>query len=99
MLRDQQTIKMVQQSLLSFRLLAVKVAIKRHPISIISFLTVCVILTITYFIRIAEGPAYQEHSTYLWDQMWVVYVTLTTVGWGRRRRRREGRDQRKGSGL
>eukprot|EP00960_Hanusia_phi_P073686 768066-Hanusia_phi.AAC.4 len=70
---------MFQNSNISFRLLSIKVAIKRHPVEIISALTLSIIVTITYFIRIAEGPAYQKHSTYIWDQMWIVYVTLTTV--------------------
>jgi len=82
LLRDHATVKMFQNSNISFRLLSIKVAIKRHPVEIISALTLSIIVTITYFIRIAEGPAYQKHSTYIWDQMWIVYVTLTTVGYG-----------------
>eukprot|EP00277_Geminigera_cryophila_P008636 CAMPEP_0179406256 /NCGR_PEP_ID=MMETSP0799-20121207/780_1 /TAXON_ID=46947 /ORGANISM="Geminigera cryophila, Strain CCMP2564" /LENGTH=213 /DNA_ID=CAMNT_0021177273 /DNA_START=511 /DNA_END=1149 /DNA_ORIENTATION=+ len=35
-----------------------------------------------YCIRVAETPVNQYHSTEFWNQLWLVTVTMTTVGYG-----------------
>jgi hypothetical protein len=34
----------------------------------------------TYLLRLAEGPAYQPHSTYFWEAMWVVLTQVEGLG-------------------
>ena len=81
-LRDHKTIRILQQSSISLTLLALKMAIQEKPLRMILTLILTLIFSISYFIRVAEGPAAQAHSVYWWDQIWYVFVSITTTGYG-----------------
>jgi len=81
-LRDQRTLKLLEDSKPKHKMLAFKVAIAKHPVQIIGTSFLFLILTVAYLFRISEGPAYQEHSVWFWDQVWFIVVTLTTTGFG-----------------
>lgn len=41
----------------------------RHPFTIIGGTVGLLIITLSYLLRIAEGPAYTPHSFYFWEQV------------------------------
>ncbi len=45
-----------------------QVAISQDPLPIIGVSALVLIFVVSYLIRLAEGPAGQAHSTYIWDQ-------------------------------
>jgi hypothetical protein len=62
--------------------LAIKIALDRQPFRIILILWVTIILTATWAIRVFEMNTTQSFSVYVWDQMWLIIVTLSTTGYG-----------------
>ena len=66
LLRDAATIKLLQSEDLPLRMLALKLSIKGSPLRAVTLLSVTVLFTMTYLMRVAEGPAAQPHSVYLW---------------------------------
>ena len=70
MVGDHATIVMSQESATSHRTLAFKVAMTRNPGSIVLFVIFLLLGSMSYIMRIAEGPAYMPHSIYIWDQMY-----------------------------
>ncbi|EKX43952.1 hypothetical protein GUITHDRAFT_140090 [Guillardia theta CCMP2712] len=75
-LRDYTIVEWIQNSWISVSLLAVKILIKRQAIAVICIFIGITVLSIGYMTRVAEGPAYTEHSVYLWDQLWIIYACV-----------------------
>ena len=72
---------MMQQSSLFSNRLALKLAVCRNPVTTICGILLMLLSTQTYLLRIFEGPAYQPHSVYVWDCLWVIFTQATT-GYG-----------------
>ena len=62
--------------------LAVKLLFKKNPIQMLSFCTWFLMLMASYCIRVAESPVNRYHNKQFWNQLWLVVVTMTTVGYG-----------------
>ncbi|EKX46808.1 hypothetical protein GUITHDRAFT_137819 [Guillardia theta CCMP2712] len=72
--------------------LALKVALKRHPLRFIGGMALVSIVVMAYCTRVAEGCANRIHSNYFWNQtliflllimkLWMVMVTMSTTGYG-----------------
>jgi hypothetical protein len=58
-----------------------QVAMTRNPGFFIMTIVGILICSTTYLVRLAEGPAQQPHSKYVWNQMWVTFTQATT-GYG-----------------
>lgn len=71
----------MQQSSLFNNRLALKLAVCRNPVTTICGFLTMLFCTQTYLLRIFEGPAYQPHSVYVWDCLWVIFTQATT-GYG-----------------
>jgi len=82
LLQDKETITQLEDSGTSYKFLALKVAISRQPLRVIGVFAVTLISVVSYLIRLAEGPAGQDHSGPMLDQVWFVIVSLTTTGYG-----------------
>eukprot|EP00960_Hanusia_phi_P029221 747845-Hanusia_phi.AAC.6 len=81
MVGDHATIVMSQESATSHRTLAFKVAMTRNPGSIVLFVVFLLLGSMTYIMRIAEGPAYMPHSVYIWDQIRCISVADASIGY------------------
>ena len=62
--------------------LAIKLFFRRRPGATVCLLFLVVIAVAAYAIRAAEAPDNAYHSTYFWNQLWLVVVTASTVGYG-----------------
>jgi hypothetical protein len=80
LLRDDKTIKILQQSPIQLQTLALKLAVAQNPMLVIVCMYVFVILFIGYLMRVVERPAISM-SKYLWDTIWMVWITCTTAGY------------------
>ena len=74
LLKDVKTIQLTLECDTSHTVLAFKVAMTRNPLKIILLMVALLLGSTTYIVRIAEGPAGQAHSKYLWNQMWVTFT-------------------------
>ena len=72
-------VKLTQESSLFNTRLALKLAVCRNPVSTILSALSILLITQTYLLRLAEGPAYTPHSVYVWDAVWVVFSQATTA--------------------
>ena len=72
----------MQQSSLFNNRLALKLAVCRNPVTTICGFLTMLFCTQTYLLRIFEGPAYQPHSVYVWDCLWVIFTQATTTAEG-----------------
>jgi hypothetical protein len=80
--QNDSTIRQLNDPRMSKQQLAIKVALDRQPFTIILFLWITFILTATWAIRVFEMNTTQSFSVYVWDQMWLIIVTLSTTGYG-----------------
>lgn len=55
-----------------------QVMVSKYPVSVIASSTFLTFFSMSYLIRITEGPAYQPHSDDWWDQMWITITQGTT---------------------
>jgi hypothetical protein len=73
-IRNDSTIRQLNDPRMSKPQLAFKIALHRQPFTIILILWVTIILTATWAIRVFEMNTSQSFSTYVWDQMWMIIV-------------------------
>mmetsp|Transcript_18413 Transcript_18413/g.41954 ORF Transcript_18413/g.41954 Transcript_18413/m.41954 type:complete len:736 (-) Transcript_18413:58-2265(-) len=81
-IRNENAIKQMNDPSLSQPVLAVKIALTRQPMYLISTCWAVLIFSATWIIRISENTPGNLFSVYLWDQLWLVMVTSTTTGYG-----------------
>jgi hypothetical protein len=62
--------------------LAIKMIFSVRPVRAMCTIFTILLLTTSYCIRVAESPLNKTHSTYYWNHLWLVIVTMTTVGYG-----------------
>uniref|UniRef100_A0A7S0HC17 Potassium channel domain-containing protein n=1 Tax=Hanusia phi TaxID=3032 RepID=A0A7S0HC17_9CRYP len=61
---------------------AVKVALARYPVLTMTFSLFVFLWVSTYLMRLAEAPFQTDIAENIWNPMWMVVVTLATVGYG-----------------
>ena len=62
--------------------LAMKLYFRRRPMATVFWLFVALLLSAAYALRAAESSVNSFHSVYFWNQLWLVVVTMSTVGYG-----------------
>ena len=62
--------------------LAVKILFQESAMPAIACACVTVLFVSAYCVRVAEAPNNKTHSTYFWNQLWLVVATMTTTGYG-----------------
>ena len=62
--------------------LAIKLYFRRRPMATVFWLFVILLLAAAYALRAAESSVNSFHSVYFWNQLWLVVVTMSTVGYG-----------------
>ena len=61
---------------------AIKLLLQDYPGSTVFIIFNVFLLTCSYGIRVAESPLNPVQTTYFWNNLWLVIVTMTTVGYG-----------------
>ena len=62
--------------------LAVKVFFREHPSRFVLASFLFLLFCASYCIRVFESPNNTYHSTWYWNHLWLVVVTMSTVGYG-----------------